>query len=209
MDYLEEISKSVKLGKYKTIAALTSEALDNGIPADEILSVALMGAMEDIGEKFAQNKVFIPQVMAAAKTMNTSVDILKPWLAGSDISAKGRICIGTVKGDHHNIGKNLVKIMLEGSGFEVIDLGTNVSAETFINTAKEKDCDIIALSALLTTTMGVMDETVKLAKSENIRAKIMIGGAPVTEDYRIKIGADGYAPDAASAVTLAASLMNK
>ena len=161
--------------------------------------------MNIVGEQFKRNEVYVPEVLVAARAMNMGMEILKPYLAEEGVQATGRVCIGTVQGDLHDIGKNLVKMMMEGKGLEVIDLGTDVAPETFVQAAKEQNCQVICCSALLTTTMGVMEEIVKAAEAAGIRdqVKILVGGAPVTEDYRAKIGADGYAIDAASAADMA------
>jgi len=157
--------------------------------------------MNVIGEKFKNNEVFVPEVLVAARAMSMGAGLLKPLLAAEGVKATGKVCIGTVKGDLHDIGKNLVKMMLEGKGLEVVDLGTDVSPEMFVNTAKEQNCQIICCSALLTTTMSVMGDVVKAAEAAGIRdqVKIMVGGAPVTDAFCQQIGADAYTPDAASA----------
>jgi methanogenic corrinoid protein MtbC1 len=157
--------------------------------------------MNVIGEKFKNNEVFVPEVLVAARAMSQGANILKPHLAEAGVKASGKVCIGTVQGDLHDIGKNLVKMMMEGKGLEVVDLGTDVSAETFVNTAKEQGCQIICCSALLTTTMGVMADVVKAAEAAGIRdqVKIMVGGAPVNDAFCQQIGADAYTSDAASA----------
>ena len=198
---LQEISLKLQAGRAKDVQALVQQAVDEGIPAQEILEKGLVEGMNVIGEKFKNNEVFVPEVLVAARAMNQGAQLLKPLLAAEGVKASGRVCIGTVQGDLHDIGKNLVKMMMEGKGLEVIDLGTDVSPETFVNTAKEENCQIICCSALLTTTMGVMEEVVKAAEAAGIRdkVKIMIGGAPVTEAFCRQIGADAYTPDAASA----------
>ncbi len=197
----EEISQKLQAGRAKDVKALVQQAIDQGISAQEILEKGLVDGMNQIGEKFKNNEVFVPEVLVATRAMNQGAQLLKPLLAAEGVKASGRVCIGTVQGDLHDIGKNLVKMMLEGKGLEVIDLGTDVSPETFVETAKNEGCQIIACSALLTTTMGVMAEVVKAAEKAGIRdkVKIMVGGAPVTEDFCRKIGADAYTPDAASA----------
>ena len=197
----EEISQKLQAGKAKDVKALVQQAVDQGIPAQEILEKGLVAGMNVIGEKFKNNEVFVPEVLVAARAMNQGAQLLKPLLAAEGVKASGRVCIGTVQGDLHDIGKNLVKMMLEGKGLEVIDLGTDVAPETFVETAKNQDCQIICCSALLTTTMGVMADVVKAAEAAGIRdkVKIMVGGAPLTEDFCRKIGADAYTPDAASA----------
>ena len=204
---IQEISQQLQAGRARNVKALVQQALDEGIPAQQILNEGLLSGMAIIGEKFKNNEVFVPEVLVAARAMNTGVELLKPHLLADGVKAKGRVCIGTVQGDLHDIGKNLVKMMLESKGLEVIDLGTDVSAETFVKTAAEQDCQIICCSALLTTTMGVMAEVVKAAEAAGIRdkVKIMIGGAPVTQSFCEQIGADAYTTDAASASDVAAS----
>ena len=204
---LQEISQQLQAGRARNVKALVQQAIDEGIQAQQILNEGLLSGMAIIGEKFKNNEVFVPEVLVAARAMNTGVELLKPYLLADGVKATGRVCIGTVQGDLHDIGKNLVKMMLESKGLEVIDLGTDVSAETFVKTAAEQDCQVICCSALLTTTMGVMEEVVKAAEAAGIRdkVKIMIGGAPVTEAFCQQIGADAYTTDAASASDVAAS----
>ena len=198
---LHEISVQLQAGKAKIVKTLVQQAIDEGISAQTILEEGLLDGMNVIGEKFKNNEVFVPEVLVAARAMSQGAALLKPLLAAEGVKSTGRVCIGTVKGDLHDIGKNLVKMMMEGKGLEVVDLGTDVSAETFVNTAKEQNCQIICCSALLTTTMPVMEEVVKAAEAAGIRdqVKIMIGGAPVTPEFCQQIGADAYTPDAASA----------
>ena len=174
----------------------------------QILEEGLLSGMDVIGEKFKNNEVFVPEVLVAARAMNMGAALLKPLMADAGVEAVGKVCIGTVKGDLHDIGKNLVKMMMEGKGLEVIDLGTDVAPETYVQTAIEQGCQIICCSALLTTTMGVMEEVVKQAESAGIRdkVKIMIGGAPVTQTFCEQIGADCYTADAASAADAAVAL---
>ncbi len=202
---LNEISAQLQRGRAKIVKELVTNALEAGLSAEEILNDGLMAGMNEVGEKFKEGTVYVPEVLVAARAMNAGVEILKPHLAAEGVKATGRVCIGTVQGDLHDIGKNLVKMMLEGKGLEVIDLGTDVSPDTFVNTAIEQDCQIICCSALLTTTMGVMEEVVKKAEAAGIRDKvrIMVGGAPVDEAFCRKIGADKYTPDAASAADAA------
>ncbi|MBE6612207.1 MAG: cobalamin-binding protein [Ruminococcaceae bacterium] len=211
MSILLEISENLQKGKAKIVKGMVEQALSEGIPAEKILNEALLAGMNIVGEKFKNNEVFVPEVLVAARAMNMGVEVLKPHLTAEGIKAKGRVCIGTVQGDLHDIGKNLVRMMLEGKGLEVIDLGTDVSAETFVNTAIEQNCQIICCSALLTTTMDTMADVVKLAEEKGIRGnvKIMIGGAPVTEAFREKIGADVYTSDAASAADAAVELCSQ
>lgn len=205
MEILREISENVQKGKSKIVKELVLKAIDEGAVIEEILNDGLLAGMGVIGEKFKNNEVFVPEVLVAARAMNMGAELLKPLLAKSGITVKGRVCIGTVQGDLHDIGKNLVKMMMESKGLEVVDLGTDVPAETFVKTAIEQNCDVICCSALLTTTMHVMADVVKAAEAEGIRGKvkIMIGGAPVSQEYCDKIGADSYSTDAASAADTA------
>ena len=198
---LQDISMKLQAGKAKDVKALVQQAIDEGIPAQKILEEGLISGMNIVGEKFKNNEVFVPEVLVAARAMNMGANLLKPLLNAEGVKASGKVCIGTVQGDLHDIGKNLVKMMLEGKGIEVVDLGTDVSPEMFVNTAKEQQCQIICCSALLTTTMGVMEDVVKAAEAAGIRdqVKIMIGGAPITDSFCTEIGADAYTPDAASA----------
>ena len=202
---LSQISENLQKGKAKIVKQLIQEAIDAGISAQDILEKGLIAGMNVVGEKFRNNEIFVPEVLVAARALNMGSALLKPLLAADGVKASGRVCIGTVQGDLHDIGKNLVKMMMEGKGLEVIDLGTDVTADTFVKTAIEQDCQIICCSALLTTTMPVMAEVVKAAEAAGIRnkVKIMIGGAPVTQDYCDQIGADAYSDDAASAADMA------
>lgn len=208
MSTLLEISENLQKGKAKVVKELVNKALEEKIPAKEILEQGLLSAMELVGEKFKNNEVYVPEVLVAARAMNMGVEVLKPFLTEGEQSFKGKVCLGTVHGDLHDIGKNLVKIMMEGKGLEVIDLGTDVTPETFIHTVIQENCQIICCSALLTTTMSVMGDVVKAAEEAGIRdkVKIMIGGAPVTEEFCRQIGADVYTSDAASAADAAVEL---
>lgn len=205
MVLLSDISEKMQQGRGKVVAELVQAALDEGCAPEKILNEGLLSGMGIIGEKFRNNEIFVPEVLVAARAMNMGAQILKPYLAASGVTNIGKVCLGTVHGDLHDIGKNLVKMMMEGKGIEVIDLGTDVPAETFVKTAIEQNCDVICCSALLTTTMGVMADVVKAAEAAGIRdnVKIMIGGAPVTDDFCKQIGADAYTADAASAANLA------
>ena len=198
---LNEISLQLQAGKAKIVKTLLQQAIDEGIPSQKILEEGLLAGMSVIGEKFKNNEVFVPEVLVAARAMNMGANLLKPLLAEDGVKATGKVCIGTVKGDLHDIGKNLVKMMMEGKGLEVIDLGTDVAPETFVETAQKENCSVICCSALLTTTMGVMADVVKAAEAAGIRdsVKIMVGGAPVTDAFCQQVGADAYTPDAASA----------
>ena len=205
MSTIIEISENLQKGKAKIVKELVEKAISEGIPAAEILNDGLLSAMSVVGEKFRRNEVYVPEVLVAARAMNMGIQVLQPLLKEDGVNAKGKVCIGTVQGDLHDIGKNLVKLMLEGKGLEVIDLGTDVSAETFVKTAIEQNCQVICCSALLTTTMPVMKEVVEAATNAGIRdkVKILIGGAPVTSAYCNEIGADLYTMDAATAADAA------
>lgn len=203
-----EISENLQRGKWKIVQELVQKAVDEGLPAVQILNEGLIPGMDVIGEKFKKNEVYVPEVLVAARAMNAGLQVLKPLLIQDGVRSTGKVCIGTVQGDLHDIGKNLVKMMMEGKGLEVIDLGTDVSPVTFVHAAIEQDCQIICCSALLTTTMEVMADVVKEAEKSGIRdkIKIMVGGAPVTEEFCNKIGADKYTSDAASAADAAVEL---
>ena len=202
---LNEISENLQKGKAKIVVELVQKALDEGVSANDILNDGLLAGMGIIGEKFKNDEVYVPEVLVAARAMNKGAVLLKPHLAAAGVEATGKVVIGTVQGDLHDIGKNLVKMMLEGKGLEVIDLGADVAPETFIQTAIDQNCKVVLLSALLTTTMGVMEDVVKKAEEMGVRdqLKIMIGGAPVSAEFCAKIGADIYTPDAASAADVA------
>ena len=206
---LQEISTNLQNGKAKVVKELVQQAVDQNLPVKQILEEGLLSGMSIIGDKFKNNEVFVPEVLVAARAMNFGVEVLKPLLAGSGVESKSKVCIGTVRGDLHDIGKNLVKLMMEGKGIEVLDLGTDVAPETFIDAAVNQDCTIICLSALLTTTMGVMREVVEEVEKAGLKGKVkvMIGGAPVTDAYCKEIGADAYTPDAASASDKAVELL--
>ena len=205
MIILNDISENLQKGKAKIVKELVQQAIDEGVDPEQILNEGLLAGMNVIGEKFKNNEVYVPEVLVAARAMNMGAQILKPHLAAAGVVASGKVCIGTVQGDLHDIGKNLVKMMMEGKGLEVVDLGTDVAPETFIQTAIEQNCQVICCSALLTTTMGVMADVVKAAEAAGIRdkVKIMIGGAPISHEYCAQIGADCYTVDAASAADAA------
>ena len=208
MELLNQISQNLQCGKAKVVKQLVQQAIDGGIPVQQILNEGLLDGMNIIGEKFKNNEVFVPEVLVAARAMNMGTQLLKPLMAQEGVKAVGKVCIGTVKGDLHDIGKNLVKMMMEGKGFEVVDLGTDVAPETFVQTAIDQGCQIICCSALFTTTMGTMADVVKQADAAGIRdhVKIMVGGAPVTQAFCDQIGADAYTSDAASAADTAVEL---
>ena len=209
MAYLQDISENLQKGKAKVVKELVQKALDEGTPAKTILEDGLLAGMNVIGGKFKNNEIFVPEVLVSARAMNMGVAVLKPYLADGTDQVSGRVVLGTVKGDLHDIGKNLVKLMMEGKGVEVIDLGVDVAPEVFVKTAIEQDCKVIALSALLTTTMAAMQETVKAIEDAGIRdkVKIMVGGAPISEEFCAQIGADVYTDDAASAADAVVELL--
>ena len=210
MSVLQEMSAFLQQGRAPKVKELVNQALEEGISPKQILDEGLLVGMNIVGEKFKNNEVFVPEVLIAARAMNAGVEILKPHLVSEGIESKGTVVLGTVKGDLHDIGKNLVKLMLEGKGLNVIDLGVDVAPETFVEKAKEVDAQIICCSALLTTTMGEMKNVVEKAKEEGIRdnVKIMVGGAPVTKQFCESIGADVYTLDAASAADAALEICN-
>jgi 5-methyltetrahydrofolate--homocysteine methyltransferase len=198
----EKYFQALSAGKMDEVKALTQKALEAGDSPDKILKEGLIKAMDRIGVLFKNNEIFIPEVLIAARAMHAGLGVLKPILAKSNTPQAAKIVLGTVKGDLHDIGKNLVGMMLEGAGLEVIDLGTDIPPEKFIQTAQEQKADVIGMSALLTTTMMQMKATVEALKAAGLDGKVktMVGGAPVTEEFARQIGADGYAADAASAV---------
>jgi corrinoid protein of di/trimethylamine methyltransferase len=211
VDILNEISLNLQQGRAKNVKDLVQKAIDEGIEVKKILEEGLIAGMSIIGEKFKNNEIYVPDVLIAARAMNSGSDLLKPLLASGGVKAKGKVILGTVKGDLHDIGKNLVRMMMEGKGLEVIDLGIDVPADKFITAAIENKAQIIACSALLTTTMGEMKNIVEGVKSAGIRDQItiMIGGAPISDNFCKKIGADIYESDAASAANSAAEICIK
>lgn len=202
---LEEMSEMLQKGKAARVKELVEQALAEGLPPKQILDDGLLSGMGIIGEKFKNNEVFVPEVLVAARAMNKGVEVLRPALIADGVEAKGVAVIGTVKGDLHDIGKNLVKMMMEGKGLQMVDLGVDVSPERFVEAAKEHNATIICCSALLTTTMGEMKNIVEMIKQSDIgdKVKIMVGGAPVTQLFCDQIGADCYTPDAATAADAA------
>lgn len=202
MDVLQLMNERLQKGDVEKVEELTKQAIAENRGTKEILDEGLIAAMTIVGEKFKSHEIFLPDVLLAAKAMYAGMDLLKPLLVKNDISMLGKVVIGTVQGDLHDIGKSLVGIMLKGAGFEVIDLGKDVAPEKFVNTAKELGADIIGMSALLTTTMPVMKKVINLAKEQKIREKfkIIIGGAPLSEDYANEIGADAYCYDGINTV---------
>ena len=202
MEILEQIAAELERGEDEKVQALTQKALDQSLDATRILGDGLIAGMNIVGERFRVHEIFLPDVLLAAKAMNAGLAVLKPHLGESDVPAVGRVVIGTVHGDLHDIGKNLVGIMLSGAGFEVLDLGKDVSPERFVDAAGESNADVIGMSALLTTTMPVMKDVIALLKERGMDKSVrtIVGGAPVTEEYAREIGADGYGFDAANAV---------
>lgn len=207
MEKLDEIKELLQKGRAKNVASLVQIAIDEGIDAKVILNESLLAGMSDVGEKFKNEEIFVPEVLIAARAMNKGIEVLKPHLQEGDNINRGKAILGTVKGDLHDIGKNLVRIMFEGKGIEVIDLGTDVSAETFIEEAKKHDANLICCSALLTTTMSEMKRVVDMVKQQDLNVKVMIGGAPVNQEFCDQIGADCYTDDAASAADKAIELL--
>jgi len=211
MNILQEISEALQVGKAKVVAELVRKALDEGQKPEEILDKGLLAGMDVVGRKFKNNEVYVPEVLVAARAMNNGAAILKPVLAESGVKPIGKVALGTVKGDLHDIGKNLVRMMLEGKGIEVVDLGVDVPAEKFYEAYVNDGIDVIACSALLTTTMNEMKTIVDLFVKNGTRDKvtIMVGGAPITESFCKSIGADCYSTDAASAADMAKEILLK
>ena len=210
MSILTDIGEALERGKRKQVAQLVQQALDEGLAPQQILTEGLLPGMDRVGVKFRNNEVFVPEVLVAARAMSAGTEVLKPLLAETGGVSKGKAVIGTVKGDLHDIGKNLVKMMIEGKGIEVIDLGVDVAPEAFVQAAAENNADIVCCSALLTTTMPVIGEVVEAFKAAGTRdkVKIMVGGAPVTQEFCDSIGADCYTADAASAAIRAAEILS-
>ncbi|NIM05740.1 MAG: cobalamin-binding protein [Armatimonadetes bacterium] len=204
---LKALAEAIIGGQRDKAKELTQQAIDEGISPKQIIDEGLIAGMNVVGVRFKNNEFYVPEVLIAARAMHTSMDLLKPLLADSDVQPVGRAVIGTVKGDLHDIGKNLVMMMLEGAGFEVKDLGIDVPTEKFLQAAAENGSQLVCLSALLTTTMPAMKEVIDTLQKSDLKAKVIIGGAPVTQAYADEIGADGYAPDAASAVDKAKELL--
>jgi len=206
---LKEIADNLIKGKAPEVKELVQRAIDEGEDVQKVLNEGLVAGMSVVGAKFKANEFYVPEVLIAARAMKAGMGILRPILADKNIKGVGTVVLGTARGDLHDIGKNLVAMMLEGAGFEIIDLGVDVSPEKFMEAAKEKKADLVGLSALLTTTMPSMKDVIKAVGDSGLKGKVkvMIGGAPVTQSYADEIGADGYAPDAASAVDEAKQLL--
>jgi len=207
---LNGVSEALQRGKADKVSKLVKQALNEGITPKNILEEGLIHGMSIIGKKFKKNEIYVPEVLIAARAMHAGMDVLKPKLIESGVKNIGKVVMGTVQGDLHDIGKNLVEMMLEGAGFEVIDLGTDISTDKFVEAVKEHKPNIIGMSALLTTTMVNMVEVIKALDVAGLRdkVKIMVGGAPITQNYADQIGADGYSPDASSAVDKAKVFLN-
>ena len=207
--YLEQISQAVVDGDRDATVENVQVALDENVDANAILQKGLILAMHEVGRLFEEGEYFVPEMLISARAMKSGLEIIKPLLVGTEVNPAGKIALGTVKGDLHDIGKNLVGIMLEGAGFAIYDLGTDVSPEQFIEAINTNQVDLIGLSALLTTTMPMMETTIQAIKEAGLRSqvKIIIGGAPITQEFADKIGADGFAPDASQATKLAVALM--
>ena len=203
---LKLLTEMVQKGKAKDAEQIVQKALAEKMPVKQILD-SLIAGMNVVGEKFKNNEIYVPEVLIAVRAMNKALAILEPELVKAGVEPKGKLAIGTVKGDLHDIGKNLVAMMFKGAGFEVVDLGIDVGPEKFVEACKTKGCQLVGLSALLTTTMPNMKTIIERLRSEGIKAKVIIGGAPVTQAYADEIGADGYAPDAASAVVVGKKLI--
>jgi 5-methyltetrahydrofolate--homocysteine methyltransferase len=204
---LKAMAAAVEQGDREAVLRLVQAALAQGTSAEQILNQGLIAAMTTVGERFTRSEIFIPEVLIAARAMTAAMKILEPILVQTGIQPRGKVVIGTVKSDLHDIGKNLVAMMLKGSGFQVTDLGVDVSPERFVTAAREQGAQIVAVSSLLTTTMLNMRDVVKQVRAAGLPAKVIVGGAPVTEAFAKEIGADGYSPDAGSAVRLALELV--
>jgi 5-methyltetrahydrofolate--homocysteine methyltransferase len=204
---LEGLALSLIAGKQDEVKAKVQEAVDEGVDPGTILNDGLVAGMSVVGERFRRNLIYVPEVLISARAMRAGMEILDPLLTASGAQPAGRVALGTVKGDLHDIGKNLVAMMLQGGGYDVIDLGTDVPAERFVAAVKEKNARVVGMSALLTTTMPYMSQVVEAIKKAGLDGvRTMVGGAPVTQQFADEIGADGYAPDAASAVEVAQQL---
>jgi 5-methyltetrahydrofolate--homocysteine methyltransferase len=210
MAIYEQIAEEVIKGQADAVKDLVNQALSENISAEDILNNGLVAGMNVVGEKFKNNEFFIPEVLVSARAMSAGLDILNPLLAEANVKAKAKVVIGTVKGDLHDIGKNIVGMMLQGAGYKIVDLGADVPKDKFIEFAQKEEADMVGMSALLTTTMIYMQEIIQGLKEAGLRdkVKVIIGGAPVTQAYADQIEADGYAPDAASAIDLAKDLLD-
>jgi len=208
MSVLQQISESLQKGEDAKVAELTQQAIDGGLSATEILNDGLLAGMDVVGQRFGANEIFLPEVLLSARAMNAGMDLIKPLLVADDVPSLGKVVIGTIKGDLHDIGKNLVGIMLRGAGYEVIDLGADVAADKFVDTAEAEGAQVIGLSALLTTTMSGMKDVVEMVKAKGLegKVKVIVGGAPLSQAFADDIGADGYGYDASNAVDIVKDL---
>lgn len=208
---LKALAEAIISGNQQEAVRLTQQALDENVPADAILNDGLVAGMSVVGAKFKANEFYVPEVLIAARAMKSAMELLRPVLVETGVEPKGTVVIGTVRGDLHDIGKNLVAMMLEGAGYKVVDLGVDVKPEKFVEAVQQQKAQVVALSALLTTTMPAMKDTIEALKQAGVRDQVgvMIGGAPVTQEYADEIGADGYGPDAATAVDVANALTGK
>ena len=204
MEILQQISESLQRGEHEQVAELTQQAIDAGLSAPQILNEGLMTGMDVVGQRFGAHEIFLPELLIAARAMNAGIDLLKPMFLGGEMPTLGKVVIGTVKGDLHDIGKNLVGIMLKGAGYEVLDVGCDVGPEVFVDKAEAEGASVIGLSALLTTTMTGMKDVIELVKSRGLQGKIkvIIGGAPLSQAFADEIGADAYGYDAGNAVEI-------
>ncbi|MCP5104987.1 MAG: cobalamin-binding protein [bacterium] len=209
MTILKKMADEVRKGDSEAVEALVKEALSTGVPVEGILNQGLVEGMNVVGELFKNNECFIPEVLVSAKAMKMGMEILKPHLAEANVKSRGKVVVGTIQGDLHDIGKNIVGMLLQGAGFDVVDLGADVPVERFVQSAKSENADLVGMSALLVTTMVNMKEVILGLQGAGLETvKVIIGGAPVTGDFAAEIGADGYAPDAASGVDVAKRLLN-
>ncbi len=204
MELLQQISESLQRGDHEQVAEFTRQAIDADIPATQILNDGLMTGMNLVGQRFGAHEIFLPELLISARAMNAGIDLLKPLFLGGEMPTRGKVVIGTVKGDLHDIGKNLVGIMLKGAGFEVIDVGCDVTADVFVDAAEKEGASVVGLSALLTTTMTGMKEVVELVKARGLQenVKVIVGGAPLSKAFADEIGADAYGYDASNAVEI-------
>jgi len=210
MDLLLAIANKTEKGKQLEVPQAVQQALESGIPPYEVLTKGLQAGLEEVGARFKSNQAYIPEVLLAARAMQAGMEVLQPFLAESGAKPIAKVVLGTVKDDMHDIGKNMVVMMLEGSGFQVVDLGVNVPAEKFVATVEAEKSALLAMSALLSTTAPYLKTVIEALKEKGLRqnVKVLVGGAPVTEEYAIKIGADGFAPDSARAIDKAKELLN-
>ena len=208
MEILQQISETLQRGEHEQVAELTKQAIDAGLSAPQILNDGLMTGMDVIGQRFGAHEIFLPELLLAARAMNAGIDLLKPLFVGGEMPTQGKVVIGTVKGDLHDIGKNLVGIMLKGAGYEVVDVGCDVKPDVFVDAAEKEGASVVGLSALLTTTMTGMKDVVDLVKARGLqdKVKVIVGGAPLSKAFADEIGADAYGYDAGNAVEIVKEL---